>query len=193
MIANCGRMNWAEIFGHIGMLDRLFAAVVIGAGICAGAITGNLQTNPSAVLLAILALGILYLLARIDLETFRLPDRLMVLLFAALSLHALTMSDPGQRFIAALVLGVLFLVFGHVMSRVLKRPAFGAGDVKLIAAGALVIPIEYSADWLLVSAISALLWVLFRRMWRGRTELKIPFGPFIAWPIAAYLLLGVVR
>lgn len=134
----------------------------------------------SLALLATAALCALHA-ARIDSETFRLPNRLNLAIgFCNAMLLVVWASVASFRPEIALQWGLLLV--GHLAVAVLPGNLLGLGDVKLIAALAPVMLWWQGVGlWLMLAYVSATVTVLARRtsVWRER----IAFGPYLvgAW------------
>jgi len=145
---------------------------------------------------AVVFFYLLLILAFIDLDTMRLPNPL-VLLLAAIGLvgavAAQVLGVPlvplltsgallGQSPIIATVVGALVcslpaLALSVLMAAVLKRPALGMGDVKLLG----VIGMYIGAYGLLALFLGSLLGVVYGVAAGSRTAGKqFPFGPALA-------------
>ena len=86
-------------------------------------------------------LGLLILLAWIDLKTWLLPDPYVLgVALLGIAFHGLTgfrYLEPAQMMAGALTGGGLLLFIRTVGNKVMKQDTLGLGDVKLLAAGGL--------------------------------------------------------
>lgn len=141
----------------------------------------------SGALLAGTALcGILVLLSAIDLEHRQLPDRLTLPLLWLGLLFSLTgpeapFASPADGIVGAAAAYGLLRVADTLWRRLRKRPAFGGGDIKLLAAlGAWLGPFGALAA-LGAAAILGSLYSIARVLGtRTGFHDTLPFGPFLA-------------
>lgn len=156
---------------------------IMGCGACL------LLTEPQYWMVGCFLAAMLAWAAMIDINRFILPNLLTVPLLLAGLVNAVFAPAPGllnATIGAALGYGV-FTALGCLFARILRRPALGQGDAKLLAAGGAWLGWEWlpyvtliaSASALLIVAISAL---TFGRQIRGA---RIAFGPYIALAILA--------
>ena len=137
----------------------------------------------------------LVLLSAIDLENRTLPDRLTLpllwlgLLFSVSGPEA-PFASPAESIVGASAgYGLLWLVDAF-WRQVRKRPGFGGGDLKLLAAlGAWLGPCGALVA-LTAAAVAGALFSLMSALWIG-TNLRgeLPFGPFLMIG-GAWVLLG---
>jgi len=135
----------------------------------------------------------LFLLAWIDLKRGRLPDQITVpLAYSGLAVAAVVQSHSLAHHVLGLVLGFgFFWVIARIYRQWRDRDGLGGGDVKLLAAAGAWVGWEGLPLVLLISSISALLFV----SWRGRFAPadRIRFGPFLAfasWLVWACIING---
>lgn len=130
-------------------------------------------------------------LSFIDLDTLRLPDRIVApLLVVSIPLIALTslLQDDAPRIRYALAGGAFYFVFLLVVHLIIPR-GMGFGDVKLAAVmgmyvgwlapsvvGAISLTLYAMMIGFLVGSLAGLVVFAFRRKSRA-----IPFGPFLAF------------
>jgi len=138
---------------------------------------------------------LLIALARIDLDTQLLPDRLTLplgalgLVLSALALVTPVLMQPpfpamppplGSLLGAALGYGILFLAaWGYYLAT--GREGLGGGDLKLLGAmGAWIGPVAVPLALFLAAVLGSLVGGLLMLLRRGDRHLAIPFGPFLA-------------
>lgn len=151
-----------------------------------------------AVFSALLA-GLAIWIAWVDLERLVIPD-LASIAVAALGAAFILIETPAgalvEEFSDALMRaiaagGVLFLV-RFVFHRFAGKEGLGLGDVKLMAAGAIILTWASLPYALVLAAVAAILVVVLRGIRQGAwldRKTEIPFGAFLAPAIwAAFLL-----
>lgn len=143
---------------------------------------------------------LLYMLAVIDITVFLLPDRLVYLLLwlglAASVLNIIPVSPRDSVTGAILIwLGTWLIAQGHIW--ICKREGLGNGDVKLYAACAAWLGIDYVAELMLGSAALGILAFTLRGLLRFRrlatVDPYMPFGPAIALAALFILHIKVLR
>lgn len=150
----------------------------------------------------ILVLPFLVALLFIDFQVFRLPNQL-VFIMALLALidialvYIIALVDGSSldefhvpalsRVSAAFVYGGLLWLAGFSVSKVLKKPSLGLGDVKFYAAAGLWLGIAYLPDFMFLCGLLGLIW----GFWYKRTynSVRFPFGPALIAAFYAGLLL----
>jgi leader peptidase (prepilin peptidase)/N-methyltransferase len=169
-------LAWARTRPHGSLLAAALAAAALARhGVSADG------------LIAAFTCGVLVVLSVIDVESHRLPNRI-VLPFAALVLVARLASAPDEWQVwlgAGLGAFAFFLVFALVYPN-----GLGMGDVKLalllgFALGAAVIPALLVGT---MAGAAAGVVLLVREGARARRR-ALPFGPFLAFGAIATLLL----
>ncbi len=151
-----------------------------------------------AVFSALLA-GLAIWIAWVDLERLVIPD-LANIAVAALGAAFILIETPAgalvEEFSDALMRaiaagGLLFLV-RFIFQRFAGKEGLGLGDVKLMAAGAIILTWASLPYALVLAAVAAILVVALRGIRQGAwldRETEIPFGAFLAPAIwAAFLL-----
>lgn len=170
-LKNYYKLSW------LGFFEASIAAIY---SLCLVFIYINHGFNLQAILIGAF-FTLLMLLSLIDRYTFLLPDALIAPLTVLGALNAiLFMEDMFFHLIFGFVSGYLFLQsLNFIFLWVYKKQAFGAGDVKLLAAigvwlGAASIP--------LVMCIACMVNALFAVIQQRSLKPKgcYPFGPFIA-------------
>jgi leader peptidase (prepilin peptidase)/N-methyltransferase len=140
----------------------------------------------------ILTVPFLVALLVIDLETYLLPNQLMLIsfvLFLSALVSQLTL-QPELSFLIDHLLGLVIyplIVFiaGWLVSKLKKRQALGFGDVKFFILAGMILGISSFPDYLILSGC---LGVILGLIWSYIKKIKIfPFGPALI--IALYLLL----
>jgi len=125
--------------------------------------------------------------------TFRIvPDRILVILFATGALYGWLAKDSlgedlgdtisGLAYRSAIPgLSALFVALLYKLVR--GRDGLGLGDIKLIAAAGIWLPVLGSFYAIGVASILALAWTAAIGLWRGRTAAlldSLPFAVFLA-------------
>ncbi|WP_427451876.1 prepilin peptidase [Litorimonas sp. WD9-15] len=123
-------------------------------------------------------------LASIDLETYRLPNKITMPLIAGGLLYHFIMSLDSYPYLLGAVLGyAIFWTVETGYRLIRKRDGLGRGDAKLLAAGgawcgAMALP------FIILMASSAALIVVLMKPKSERATLKLAFGPYLAGAIA---------
>jgi leader peptidase (prepilin peptidase) / N-methyltransferase len=117
-------------------------------------------------------------LAVIDIEHERLPNSLLVVLA---TLSVAWRWTAGGDLLMGLVLAAAVLILGILIDKAYEgrkgHSGLGLGDVKLMATGALALPL---GPFLLFMTLAGLLGVVFGAFWQRATQGKnFPFGPAI--------------
>ena len=122
-----------------------------------------------------------------DIRQRRIPDFLSFSLAGVLALLRLLENSYSLLLLAAGLLGPVILL---LLVRLLMNGGIGTGDLKLAAAGGLLLP---GLDWIPALAVAALLalgtagpWILIRK--RSRLT-RIPFAPYMGVGFLAVHLL----
>ena len=151
-----------------------------------------------AVFSALLA-GLAIWIAWVDLERLVIPDLANVAM-AALGLAFVMLETPAavlveelsDALMRAIAAGGLLFVVRFAFKRFAGKEGLGLGDVKLMAAGAIILTWGSLPYALVMAAVGAILVVLLRGIRQGAwldRETEIPFGAFLAPAIwAAFLL-----
>lgn len=130
-------------------------------------------------LLAVLVVAI----AVVDLRQLIIPDSLNLTLAAA-GLGFQFWIEPALPLDALLFAALVFVVFLGLQQwfvRVRGVQGLGLGDVKMASASAFWISPWNAALYLLVTCVTALLFVFFASLRGAKLEMKmkVPFGPFL--------------
>ena len=123
-----------------------------------------------------------------DLETFIIPDE-MVILLAVLGIlwRHLVMPGWGQALAGAMLGAGLTLGLRALFILLRRKQGLGLGDVKFIAAAGIWIGVA-GLSWLLI--IGGCLGVVFGLLWQAKMGKKyFPFGPSLAVALYAIILL----
>ena len=186
----------------IGRRERI-AAALLAAGLAA-LVIGLLGAGARAIAVGGAAC-VLFVASWIDLRTKLLPDVLTLplmwvgLLLATLAPWVLGVSSEWAVLGAAAGYGLLWTV-GTVGTLVLRRPAMGGGDAKLLGAAGAWMGLGPLPDVLVVAAVcglgTALIMALVSRLRAGRAApgdapqggVQVPFGPSIAFAAMLALL-----
>lgn len=127
--------------------------------------------------------SLLFTASLTDIDTMEIPDRMSVLLCLA----ALLRLGSGPGIIPSMLIGfaavsVPLLIVVLIAEQVLKRPAMGGGDIKLIA----VLGLHFgAAQTLLMLIIACIVGLIAAAAARKGASREFPFGPSIA--IAAWI------
>jgi leader peptidase (prepilin peptidase) / N-methyltransferase len=143
--------------------------------------------------------GLAIWIAWVDLERLVIPDLANVAV-AALGLAFILLETPAgalveefsHALIRAIAAGGLLFVVRFAFQRFAGKEGLGLGDVKLMAAGAIILTWASLPYALVLAAVAAILVVVLRGIRQGAwldRETEIPFGAFLAPAIwAAFLL-----
>lgn len=160
------------------------AAVAIAAMALLGAAVARAQGAWATTLIAVLGAGTCWAVSVIDLRVRRIPNALVGAL-AGLALAqtlALQRPTPPSALLGGLVGGGVFALL-----YLLGRGAMGAGDVKFMAAGGLLLGYEgipLGMLWgILLGGLAALVLLITRRA--GRKD-AMAYGPYLALGVWAY-------
>lgn len=155
---------------------------VIAVAMAATAFLGFAGIPPLETLLLALLAGSAMIIALCDLRHRIIPDLISLPLvgagigFTAVQDREMLLVHVATAVVAALLL--LALRAGHYRLR--RRIGLGLGDIKLVTAAAVWIGPLYLANYILLSALSALCLVAIRRS--GPDPRGIPFGvPLALW------------
>jgi leader peptidase (prepilin peptidase)/N-methyltransferase len=136
-------------------------------------------------------------LAAIDVHAYRLPDFLTIpLLLGGLGLTAFAEPTRFTEHLFGAAAGYsIVIVIRFAYRRARRREGIGLGDAKLLAAAGAWGSWESLPSIVLVGAVAALIWVLFRLPTAPRPVLTqpVPFGAFLClgtWLICLYGPLG---
>ncbi len=136
-------------------------------------------------------------LAMIDLDTFLLPDLLVLpLLWLGLVIAALAGGVGGVPRAADAIWGTVagylgFRAVHHLGARWVGRPVLGFGDVKLLAAiGAWLGPFALPVALFIGSFAGSVIGLTLIALRRHRRGDPLPFGPFLILGAAAALMCG---
>lgn len=167
-------------------LVEILCAVLFTA--CA-AVFGKTDVVYSVLAMAVCAVCICVFF--IDLEHMIIYDRFQIMLAAAGV--AMIFFDPDYGWASHLAglaaATVLFAGVALVMGRILKREALGGGDVKFAMASGLLLGWQKFLLMLLISSISASVYMLFRRK-KDCESKEIPFAPFLTAGLVTAMLCG---
>lgn len=145
----------------------------------------------------LILLGCLFWLSLVDLESYIIPDRCLIIAAAAW-VAAIpfefekygTLMGIGTHVLSAFVYGGGVLALSLLMDIVLKKESLGGGDIKLIAVMGLYLGMDASLFAMLISCILGLIFVLVRKGIHPNAEDHFPFGPAIAVSIWIILMYG---
>lgn len=169
-------------------------ATLATAGALVVAQVWGAATVPPPLRGATMLLGVaLVLLARCDLQHFRLPDLLTLPLIAAglaVSLLLLPTPDLAGHLAGAAAGFAVLAVLGWGHRRLTARDGIGGGDLKLLAAGGAWLGWQALPALMLIAALGGIGWALVAA--RGkRTDGPIPFGVPLSATIWLLWLYGV--
>lgn len=143
--------------------------------------------TPNGNLLDLLFVSLLIALTFIDIDTFRLPDSL-ILCVAALGLaNIIITGEPvlWRCLVGALSAGGVFFFISYIYPK-----GLGLGDVKFVAALGLYLGFpEVFLSIFIASLFGVILGGLRILFFKKKLKDPIPFGPFLAWG-ALVMLLG---
>lgn len=139
--------------------------------------------------------GCLFSIAMVDLESFEIPDMLIVTALISwigfsileLILGICSIKYIAFRLLAGFILGASTLIISLVMDRILKKDSLGGGDIKLFALLGLYLGFAGSYELIILSCILGLIFAYLRKVIDPKASKEFPFGPAIA--MAAYVVL----
>ena len=135
-------------------------------------------------------LGILFLLSRLDLSIWKIPDRILICAIINYFLVALLSIMPVRtvfwRLTTGLLFGVSLLIVTLIMEKVLKKKCLGGGDIKLLFVVCLYLGFWHTLYALAIACGSELLCLLFAGK-KGQT-MAFPFAPAITAGVCFVLL-----
>jgi len=140
---------------------------------------------------AVLLVWFLIVITWIDLDTYLIPDQLSLsLMWLGLFFSLFDFSiTPSVAIIGALVGYLsLWLVF-QLFKLLTGKEGMGYGDFKLLAAGGAWLGFEPLILVLLMASVSGLL-IAMVQMLLKKSQLKIPFGPYLSIGILVTYLMG---
>ena len=142
-------------------------------------------------LLAMVVCSVCICVFFIDLEHMIIYDRFQIVLAAAgvIMIFFDREYDWLSHVIGLLAAAVLFVGVALIVGRILKREAMGGGDVKLAMASGLILGWQKFLLMLLISSISASVYMLIRRKKDGESR-EIPFAPFLTSGLVVAMMLG---
>lgn len=142
--------------------------------------------------------GCIFVIALVDLESFEIPDGLLIaalinwFVFAALELYfgKNDFKHFGIQILTGLLLGLMMLVLSIAMDAVLKRDSLGGGDIKLFAVIGMYLGFAKAYELVLLSCIFGIAFALIRGAFKKGTSKEFPLGPSIAAATVTVLLFG---
>ncbi len=150
-------------------------------------ILGTLQPQAQQVVASLVVIALLGVIALVDLAVHRIPNNMVVALFAWAFVQSLLLGQPtlSQLLLGTLVAGGLFIVIALA-----GRGAMGTGDVKLAAAIGAVLGYPVALTALLIGIIAggvaAFLLLVTRRI--GRKD-YMAYGPYLVLGALVMLIL----
>lgn len=118
-----------------------------------------------------------------DATAFRIPNPAVVLIAAGgVVLHLVYSLDTlPRRLIESLIVLVFMYIVSEIAARLSKKPAFGFGDIKLLAASTLWIGLAGVYPAMLLALVAGLVFTVVTAL-AGKRKLNqpLPFGVFIA-------------
>ena len=148
-----------------------------GELICAAAslVCAMRAEDPSVLAKDLLIVYVLFYVSAVDIKRMIVPDAS----HAILLIIRIFLADDGRPLQSVLAASLVFsgciLVMTGAMNIAKDRECMGAGDIKLLFSLSLHAPLMQSVHALLLSALSALVFMLAT----GRKNGMIPFAPFI--------------
>ncbi len=125
--------------------------------------------------------------------TFRIvPDRVLAILFITGALYGLAGRDPFGEDFQDTIAGLAFrsaipslsvLLAALIYKFIRRRNGLGLGDIKLIAAAGVWLPVLSSFYAIAAASILALTYTLTMALWRGKADAllePLPFAVFLA-------------
>jgi leader peptidase (prepilin peptidase)/N-methyltransferase len=123
-------------------------------------------------------ISLLVALTFIDIDTYRLPDRLVVLVALIGLINALTTGKPpvGQSLLGAAFAGAFFFLIAYIYPQ-----GMGFGDVKFVTALGLYLGMpQILGAVFLASLLGTIIGGLWLKLTKKNLKNPIPFGPFLA-------------
>lgn len=149
--------------------------------------------NPLTLFFGLLLLSCLFELARTDIQSFRLPDKLTFPLMGFGILEGYFMGDIPSRLIGVAVGYLAFLAIEYGFKALRGKDGLGRGDAKLLAAGGAWCGWMGLPFIVLIASGFGLLAALLPSVRKSAENGRIPFGPFLAlgifmvWASARYV------
>lgn len=148
-----------------------------------------LGSSPIVVAFGLALAGLVATIAFFDLRHLIIPDGFnLALAGGGFAFQYWKAAQPPLTAIGfAIVVALLFLALRQVFMRLRGQAGLGLGDVKMAGASALWFSPWNLALYLLVTCVSALIFVAFRHVGGSRhgLETKVPFGPFLGLGVFA--------
>ena len=118
-----------------------------------------------------------------DATAFRIPNPAVILIAAGgvVLLLVYNLDILPRRLIESLIVLVFMYIVSEIAARLSKKPAFGFGDIKLLAASTLWIGLAGVYPALLLALVAGLVFTVTTAL-SGKRKLNqpLPFGVFIA-------------
>ncbi|WP_029324012.1 prepilin peptidase [Butyrivibrio sp. AE3004] len=139
--------------------------------------------------------GCLFAIALVDLESFEIPDNLLITAligwagFSVIEVIFFGQSIKfiGIRVLTGLIFGAGMLLISLLMDRIFKKDSLGGGDIKLFALLGLYLGFAGSYELIILSCIFGLIFAFLRKKFDSKASEEFPFGPAIA--AGAYVIL----
>ncbi|QFT13301.1 A24 family peptidase [Vibrio sp. THAF190c] len=167
---------------YVGL--ELLTAVVFG-------ITSFVSPSKEAALIGVGISAVLIAIAFIDLEEWLIPDELNLFAigFSLLAInYSIIDSSIANAFCAAITTYLGLSLINITCNKLIDKPALGGGDIKLMAAMAMLLGVINS---LAIVAISILTMMFFTYFTQKKAEGYYPLGPYLAvlvWVKVVYML-----
>lgn len=149
--------------------------------------------NPLTLFFGLLLLGCLIELARTDIQSFRLPDKLTFPLMGFGLLEGYITGDILSRLIGLAVGYLAFVAIEYGFKALRGKDGLGRGDAKLLAAGGAWCGWMGLPFIVLIASGTGLIAALFPSLRASAEKGRIAFGPFLAlgifivWASARYV------
>ncbi len=141
-------------------------------------------------------------IARNDLAFGIVPDRMLLIMFATGALYGLYTSDLSGESMAVSISRLawraavpgLCALFAATLYRLLRgKEGLGLGDIKLMAAAGIWLPVLTSFYAMTAASIAALVLTVAVALWRGKEVLPTHSLPFAVFLAPAFWLLWLLE
>lgn len=125
------------------------------------------------------------MISLMDIEIFKIPDQLNLLLLIPTLISAINVNGlyVWDRFLGAIVISLPMLVIALIL-----KDSFGGGDIKLYFFAGFFLKVEGIISTFIFMVISSGIFVLISFLKKEDRKKKIPLAPFISFGIILVLL-----
>lgn len=171
---------------HCGGRLPVLLPVMQAAGAATMPLAHHALGGTAYALFLFLVLSVAAAITAVDLLTFRIPDRLVILFFLFSLYPVLSSGSWKDGLLGAALLSVFFLVIMFFFPG-----SFGGGDLKYAAAMGFFLGFEFSLVALEFSLVSGTVAGVIYVMVKGKTlRSRIPFAPFLSAGLLFALVFG---